>query len=103
MLSWWLRKVRRRGKMDEERIDAINRYYKENPPQWVIDDSCIKHWKEIELPAKYKKDPCSCGTAHKDKGNTWYHSTLKLQEEDYVVVKKCKKCHEILMLELDKP
>jgi hypothetical protein len=78
----------------------LSKFYKANPPSRVIDDSGIKHQKEIPLPGDYDKIPCKCGKIHLEDENTWYHSTLEMTKGVYKVIKKCKKCHEVLMLEL---
>ena len=86
--------------------DLLNDYYKKNPPNAVFDDEGIFHFKEVPLPAKYKKCPCKCGIIHADDIPTWYHSCLKMSADESVpqnVLKKCKSCHEILILELAEP
>lgn len=83
-------------------FNEINQYYKENPPEYVIDDTGIRHQNEIPLPSKYEKEPCPCGIIHYVSDETWYHSYLIItQDEKFIkIVRKCKKCHEILMLKL---
>ena len=83
----------------------FNDYYEENPPDLTIDDTGIRHFNEVPLPAKYKKHPCNCGIIHHISDETWYHSTLKIAAASglpHKVVKKCKKCQQILLLELIK-
>jgi hypothetical protein len=93
-----------RGRM-EDFSSYFNKYYKENPPEYVIDDTGIRHQKEIPLPAKYEQIPCECGTIHHLFDETWYHSHMNFYKDANIpnsikVVKRCKKCDQILMLTL---
>jgi hypothetical protein len=85
----------------------FNDYYEKNPPKCVLDDTGVRHWNEVPLPAKYKKSPCDCGIIHDIADESWYHSIFPItcsNPPDLKVVKKCKKCHGILFLELiEKP
>lgn len=78
-------------------FDVLNKYYKKNPPAAIIDNIGIKHYNEIEDPADYGAPECPC-MQHPLDSDTWYHSTLPVNKAgDHMVVKKCKKCREILM------
>jgi hypothetical protein len=83
----------------------FNDYYEKNPPKMTFDDSGIRHQNEVPLPAKYENLPCKCNIIHELSMGTWYHSTLQIFADHkhpnaFKIVKKCKKCHEILCLKL---
>ena len=90
--------------MDEEDPDykEINDYYRKNPPKIIIDEYGIRHQKEIEIVNlnEYKPVVCQCGITHPVGKDTWYHSILEWNgKTPHQVIKRCKKCHEILILE----
>lgn len=69
------------------------------PPKAILDDQGITHYNEIALRASYGEGECACGF-HPLTSNSWYHSTLNLTNDhhNYIkIIRKCKKCHEILL------
>ena len=91
----------------KEDWSSFNEYYRKNPPTITLDDSGIRHQVEILNPAIYEKAPCLCGIIHDVIDGTWYHSYMKFFEDANApncikIVKRCKNCHEILMLSLKK-
>ena len=91
--------------MKEINLDEFNKHYKENPPKITIDDTGVRHKKEVVLPAKFERTACSCGILHEISGETWYHGHFAFFEDKNIpgcikVVKRCKKCDQILMLKL---
>ena len=83
----------------------FNDHYEKNPPEISFDDTGIRHFNEVPLPSKYEKSPCPCGIIHEISAGTWYHSTFQMMADyknpiAFKVVKRCKKCREILLLKL---
>lgn len=87
-------------------FEPLNEYYRKNPPELIFDDLGIFHQQEVPLPCKYKRTPCDCGIIHKwEKPETFelYNMHLLKRGEEMgqtpKVLKKCKECGEILLLE----
>lgn len=80
-------------------FEGINIYFRNNPPQSILDDLGIYHDCEVPLPAKYVRNPCRCGTVHK-----WENpQTFILSEFESLpgkIIKRCITCKEVLLLEL---
>jgi hypothetical protein len=88
-------------------IEEIEKTIKteKNPPEKIIDDTGVRHWNEVPTPAKYQKSQCSCGTIHHISDESWYHSHIPMVRDSnapHKIIKKCKKCNEVLFLELIK-
>ena len=86
---------------------SFNDHYRNYPPQVIFDDTGIRHQNEVILPAKYEKMACECGKVHDIADGSWYHHYMKFFEDANVphcikIVKRCKECHKILMLQLIK-
>ena len=83
-------------------FEAFNEYYRNNPPEAILDDLGIYHEVEVPIPAKYERIPCGCGIIHKwENPQTFELYSLKLvQDESYPpkVCKRCITCQETLWL-----
>lgn len=73
----------------------------------VLDDQGVRHIVEVSLPAEYELNPCDCDIVHPLESHTWYHSGLKIGENEggsiVAVYRACKKCRMLLMRRLKKP
>jgi hypothetical protein len=80
--------------------DAIVEHYKKNPPKVVLDDQGVRHWQEVELPAKYGDGFCTCGF-HPIESDSWYHKPMKITAAGSIAVyRACRKCGEFLIRDL---
>jgi hypothetical protein len=83
-------------------FDAINEYYRQNPPETILDCEGVKHINEVPLPATYELNPCSCGKVHALDSDTWYHSAVENSPGHVAVYRACKICRIVLTMGLVK-
>jgi len=87
-------------------FDAIKEHYRKNPPEMILDDQGVKHINKIPPPAEYALHPCDCDIIHPLDSETWYHSGLKIGENEggtlIAVYRACKTCRMLLMRKLIK-
>ena len=86
-------------------FDDINEHYKSNPPSNVLDSEGVRHIVEVDLPAEYELNACSCGIKHPLESDTWYHYAMPMTKTlidrpsfkpMYSVFRACKTCREVL-------
>ncbi len=83
--------------MSEKNWDQINEYYRQNPPDYILDDDTVRHQKEIAMPAEYEYAPCECGKIHKPEDDTWWHSPMELTVAGRIgIYRCCKTCMNVL-------
>lgn len=79
----------------------LNTWYKENPPEYVLDSDSVRHQKEVPLPAVYELAPCACKTIHPLESDTWFHCGVKVIDDTTVAVyRACKTCGQVLTKKL---
>jgi hypothetical protein len=91
--------------------DGVKEHYYNHPkaPKITIDEMGFSHQRHIPAPGVYTRRRCACGIQHA--WNAEGEQTFKIYqmhiatndfgEKMYMNTKKCKKCDEILMLELE--
>ncbi len=78
-------------------------------PKITLDDLGFPNQRDIPSPGVYVRKPCSCGVQHAwtDKGEQTFsvdilHAFTRPDgEKFYFPVKRCKKCDEVLMMQLE--
>jgi hypothetical protein len=97
-----------KGKWAFYRDDKPPTYHSndENAPEIILDTLGFENQRYIPNPGVYIKRPCSCGVKHQwttGPEQTFFIDSVDIYGPDRIPIKKCSKCGDILVLELEKP